>query len=55
MTDETREDARLENEEKQDEVEGHGALSEPHLAPKLANDEPDDDVEGHMKIRAPKL
>ena len=54
MTDETR-DAKLENEEAQDDVEGHGALSEPHLAPHLANDEPDDDVEGHMALRAPKL
>ena len=54
MTDETR-DAKLENEEAEDAVEGHGALSEPHLAPHLANDEPDDEVEGHMALRAPKL
>jgi hypothetical protein len=47
MTDE----ARLENDEQQDEVEGHqfrgGALGEPALEPGLSHDD-SDDVEGHQ-------
>ncbi len=53
MTDQT-DDARLENEEQED-VEGHGALSEPHLAPGLAHDEGDDDVEGHANLKGGAL
>jgi hypothetical protein len=53
MTDEPREETRTDEEQ---DVEGHGALAEPHLAPGLAHDDSEEeDVEGHMTLREPGL
>jgi hypothetical protein len=57
MTDETRDDARLENDEEQD-VEGHSHLKGSHLKGshlKGETDEGSDDVEGHMHLKGRAL
>jgi hypothetical protein len=53
MTDEPRDEARLETEEQED-VEGHSKLSDTEEF-RLANEESDEDVEAHMRLNEPAL